>query len=125
MTIFDEIKESVSITDAAQRYGLTLDRYGKALCPFHSDHKPSLSFKGNRFKCFACGESGDVIDLTRQLTGAGTPLEAARRLAADFGIQVNEVRPPKPRPNTPAGIPVYEYRILQKAIRRTKIAELQ
>ena len=39
----------------------------KALCPFHDDRHPSLRFKGNRFKCFSCGESGDVIDLVMKL----------------------------------------------------------
>ena len=36
-----------------------------ALCPFHNDKHPSLHFdlKKNRYKCFACGASGNVIDL--------------------------------------------------------------
>ncbi len=36
-----------------------------ALCPFHNDKNPSLHFdlKKNRYKCFACGASGNVIDL--------------------------------------------------------------
>ena len=47
------------------------DRFNKAgyiRCPFHSDHKPSLSIKffpdknKYRYKCFACGEAGDAID---------------------------------------------------------------
>jgi hypothetical protein len=35
---------------------------GKALCPFHDDHNPSMSIKNNRYHCFACRASGDVID---------------------------------------------------------------
>lgn len=47
------------------------DRFNKSgyiRCPFHSDHKPSLSIKffpdknKYRYKCFACGEAGDAID---------------------------------------------------------------
>ncbi len=43
--------------------------YYKGLCPFHDDHAPSFIVypkpKG-RFICFACGESGDVIDFCRK-----------------------------------------------------------
>ena len=50
------------IEDVAKRLGIEVGRH-KALCPFHQDRHPSLHFKNNRFKCFSCGESGDVIDL--------------------------------------------------------------
>lgn len=33
-----------------------------ALCPFHTDTKPSLYIKNNFYHCFACQETGDVID---------------------------------------------------------------
>ena len=34
------------------------------LCPFHEDHHPSLVVNPQKqtFKCFACGEHGDVIE---------------------------------------------------------------
>ena len=37
--------------------------WASALCPFHSDTKPSFSvnLKHGGWKCFACGESGDLI----------------------------------------------------------------
>lgn len=47
------------------------DRFNKSgsiRCPFHLDHKPSLSIKffpdknKYKYKCFACGENGDAID---------------------------------------------------------------
>ena len=52
------------IEDVAKRLGIEVGR-NKALCPFHDDRHPSLHFdvRRNRFKCFSCGESGDVIDL--------------------------------------------------------------
>jgi hypothetical protein len=51
-----------------------LDYRGQTLCPFHDDHDPSLgTFEGydgrTRYKCFACGASGDVIDLVKAVEG--------------------------------------------------------
>lgn len=39
----------------------------KALCPFHDDHNPSMSVKGNLYHCFSCGASGDVIRFVMEL----------------------------------------------------------
>ena len=58
------------IEDVAKRLEIVVERH-KALCPFHDDRHPSLRFKGNRFKCFACGESGDVIDLVMRYLNIG------------------------------------------------------
>ena len=51
-----------------EHYGIKLEK-NKGLCPFHNDHIPSLSLKGNRYKCFVCGEGGDLIDLIRNKEG--------------------------------------------------------
>ena len=53
---------AMPIEEVAMKLGIEVGRH-KALCPFHEDRHPSLHFKNNRFKCFACGASGDVIDL--------------------------------------------------------------
>ena len=79
--VFDTIKHSVNILDVAARYGIEVNRHKKALCPFHPDSNPSLSFKGQRFKCFVCGAGSDVIDLVAQLAGK-EPIEVARELDA-------------------------------------------
>lgn len=55
-----------NIQEVAHRLGINVVR-GKALCPMHGDRHPSLSFKGNRFRCWACGCHGDAIDLVRQV----------------------------------------------------------
>lgn len=55
-----------NIIDVANRLGLRVVR-GKCLCPFHGDHNPSLSFKNNRFRCWACNASGDAIDLVKNI----------------------------------------------------------
>ena len=47
------------IEGVAQRLGLRVVRH-KALCPFHHDHHPSLSFslRKNTFRCFVCDAHG-------------------------------------------------------------------
>ena len=52
------------IEGVAERLGLRVSHH-KALCPFHADNHPSLSFKvsKNTFRCFVCGASGGPIDL--------------------------------------------------------------
>src|SRR5574337_425527 len=58
---------------------------GKALCPFHHDTTPSISFRHDRFRCWACGESGDIIDFTEKFYGINTGM-AIKDLAAKAGI---------------------------------------
>ena len=52
------------IEGVAERLGLRVSRH-KALCPFHDDHSPSMSFKVSRntYRCFVCGAHGGTIDL--------------------------------------------------------------
>ena len=60
------------IEEVAERLGIEVVRH-KALCPFHDDRHPSLHFdvKRNRFKCFSCGASGDVISLVQRYLNIG------------------------------------------------------
>jgi hypothetical protein len=80
------VKDAVDIIDVAKFYGISVNRHKKAICPFHNDHHPSLSFKNQRFKCFSCGEGGDVIDLVSFLTNAATPLDAVREINRSFHL---------------------------------------
>lgn len=82
---FEVVREQITAQEAARVYGMTLDRRGWALCPFHPDRHPSMSFKGNRFRCWVCGASGDAVDLVRGLFG-GTYWEALQRINMDFGL---------------------------------------
>lgn len=42
------------IEQVAERAGLHVERH-KSLCPFHDDHRPSLTFhaRSNTFRCFS------------------------------------------------------------------------
>lgn len=86
--LFRQAKDNLDIKNCAEYYGMTIDRSGRAICPFHDDRHPSLSFKGNFFKCFACGEGGDVLKLVGKLTGVSKPIEVLRLLNRDFGLNL-------------------------------------
>ena len=69
MNVFGTVKTSINTREAAERYGVEVNRHGKALCPFHNDRNPSLFVDDDHYHCFACGEHGDVIDFTAKLFG--------------------------------------------------------
>lgn len=85
MNVFATVKTSINTREAVARYGVEVNRHGKALCPFHNDRNPSLFVDDDHYHCFACGEHGDVIDFTAKLFGLKL-YEAAQKLAYDFGI---------------------------------------
>lgn len=93
--VFRECRERVSAQDVARHYGLTFDRKGWALCPFHSDKHPSMSFRAGRFRCWACNASGDSIDFTGRLLGL-EPMAAVERLNNDFALALPLHRQPTP-----------------------------
>ena len=68
------------IEAVAERLGLQVSRH-KALCPFHDDTHPSLSFytRKNTYHCFVCGAHGGVIDLVMNYLRKGF-VEACRWL---------------------------------------------
>ena len=84
MSTYERIKQTVTTRQAAERYELSVNRSGMVRCPFHEDHNPSMKVD-DRFYCFGCGASGDVIDFTARLFGISFK-DAATKLAADFGI---------------------------------------
>ena len=42
MIDFKSVKSLVTAREAAEHYGLTVNRHGMAVCPFHDDHDPSM-----------------------------------------------------------------------------------
>lgn len=85
MNIFETVKNNISLREAAQAYGLEVNRHGKSLCPFHNDRHPSLYVADDHYYCFACGAHGDVIDFTARLFDL-KPYEAAMKLVIDFHL---------------------------------------
>ena len=83
MNIYNTIKAAVTTRQAAEHFGLAVDKHGMARCPFHEDHQPSLKLD-QRYYCFGCHETGDVIDFTARLHGISNR-QAAEKLAEIFG----------------------------------------
>jgi hypothetical protein len=85
MNLFEIVKYGVNCREAAERYGVAVNHYGMALCPFHNDRHPSLYVADDHYHCFACGEHGDVIDFVSKLFHLSL-YDAAQKLAADFHL---------------------------------------
>ncbi len=92
----DKIEEIRSASDIAAvvRAYLPLQRAGrrlKALCPFHREKTPSFFVDPERqlFKCFGCGEGGDVFSFVMKRERVDFA-EAARILAQKAGIALPE-----------------------------------
>ncbi len=88
MNVFDAVKQTVTTRQAAEHYGIKVNRNGMACCPFHNDRHPSLKVD-RRYHCFGCQADGDVIDFTSALFGLPVK-DAAVKLAGDFSIAFDE-----------------------------------
>lgn len=88
-SIIDEIKSKNDIVDVIGSY-ISLNDKNKALCPFHDDHSPSFSVQKDKqiYKCFSCGESGNVITFVQKYNDI-TFTEALKMLADRAGIPLN------------------------------------
>ncbi|SFO46225.1 CHC2 zinc finger [Acidaminococcus fermentans] len=101
MTIYETIKAAICVKQAAEHYGLKINRNDMVCCPFHNDRHPSLKLNKDYFFCFGCGATGDVIDFAARLFDLSS-YEAAQKLASDFGLDpkpptaVAMVKPKRP-----------------------------
>ena len=95
-SVFETVKQSITVREAAQMYGIEINRSGMACCPFHDDKNPSMKLNEEYFYCFGCGATGDVIDFTARLYNL-SPKEAAEKLAQDFGLAYDSQAPPRRR----------------------------
>lgn len=89
----------------------------KGCCPFHSDRSPSFTIfaDGERFHCFGCGASGDVLDYVQRLHRV--PLaEAAKMLGADSFAPVQIAKPKPVEPSNRVAEAVEIWRASKSAI---------
>ena len=93
--VIDEIKARNDIVDVIGSY-ISLNEKNKALCPFHDDHSPSFSVHPDKqiYKCFSCGESGNVITFVEKFNQVSFS-EALSILAERAGIRLDISTPKK------------------------------
>ena len=89
----DEIRRRIDILDLVSQR-VRLKRSGKnysGLCPFHDDKTPSfhVSPTTGRYKCFACGESGDAFTWVMKTQGLDFR-EALKQLAEQAGVTLSK-----------------------------------
>jgi len=91
--LIDQVQQNNDIVDVINEY-IPLTKKGAnyvCLCPFHQDSNPSLTVSRQKqlFKCFACGEGGNVITFLQKYD-AKSFVEAVQTLADRAGIKLPE-----------------------------------
>jgi DNA primase len=89
----EEIRNRLDIVDQISKY-LELKQAGKnysGLCPFHAEKTPSfiVSPELQRYKCFGCGESGDIFTFIQKIENIDFP-EALEKLAKEAGVELKK-----------------------------------
>lgn len=89
----DTTREATDIVQFLSEY-ISLKKAGKnytALCPFHSEKKPSFYVSPDRqiYHCFGCGAGGNVYTFLMEMEKLSFP-EAVRLLAKKSGIELKE-----------------------------------
>jgi len=81
----NEIKQKLTMENVCGHYNIQVGRNGKAICPFHNDHKPSMQVypDDGGFHCFTCKISGSVIDFIQRMENVsfGEAVHIAAELA--------------------------------------------
>ena len=63
----EELKQTTSMRDVLDRYGIKVGRNGMCCCPIHGERHASMKVYPDGFKCFACGAGGDIFDFVEAM----------------------------------------------------------
>jgi DNA primase len=76
----------------------------KACCPFHADRSPSFTIfaGGERFHCFGCGASGDVLDYLQRAHRVTLPQAAQMLEGGNLPMIAQPTLPPESERDTTA-----------------------
>lgn len=91
MDHIDEIKQKLDIVDLVSGY-VELKKSGrnyKGICPFHGEKTPSfmVSPELGIYKCFGCGEGGDIFNFHQKIEGLEFP-QSLELLADRVGVKL-------------------------------------
>ena len=89
----NEIRNRADIVEVLGQY-VQLHKAGrsyKCICPFHDDHSPSMNISKDKqiYKCFACGEGGNVFTFVRKIENISY-LESVYKVAGMVGIELEQ-----------------------------------
>jgi len=87
----EEIKEKIDIVSLVGKY-VEIRPVGKnfvGLCPFHHEKTPSFSVSPDiqRYKCFGCGQSGDIFNFIQEIEHLDFQ-ETLDKLAKEAGVEL-------------------------------------
>ena len=90
--IVEEVKNRCDIANVISEY-MPIKQSGsnyKGLCPFHGEKTPSFHISSSKqiYKCFGCGEGGDVINFIMKMENLDF-MDAVKLLAHKSGIEIN------------------------------------
>ncbi|MEJ2317867.1 MAG: DNA primase [Gemmatimonadales bacterium] len=99
--LVEEVRARADLVEICGEY-VSLKRVGKSYrgpCPLHGGEGPNFSIDADRgiYKCFVCGEGGDVFSFVMQHLGLDFP-EAVRHVAERVGVEIPDERDRGPDP---------------------------
>lgn len=94
--LLNELQNKLDIVDVISSY-IPLTKKGRnyfGICPFHDDHNPSLSVSPEKqiYKCFVCGEGGNVFDFVKNyehISFMEAVISLSKTVGMDMGISIN------------------------------------
>lgn len=91
--VIERVYDTANIVDVVSDY-VSLKRRGAnyiGLCPFHTERTGSFTVSPSKgiYKCFGCGEAGNVITFVQKIESCSFP-EAVKKVAKKYGIEVVE-----------------------------------